>query len=238
MTAEARSDQGSAPLAGTRYVQADDLRRFVSAALTSAGARDADAELTAEVLVAADLAGVDSHGVARLRRYVTGLVDGTINAAADPSIVTDNGAVAVVDADNGLGQPALCFAVDLAVQRARQSGVAAVAVRASNHVGIAGWYSERAARAGMFAIATTNASPQVAPTGAAEPMFGTDPISYAVPAGPDPLCFDAATSIVPRGKLERLLREQRPMRSGWAIDPDGADSTDAAAVVSGLILQP
>lgn len=228
------NDPPATRLPGTRYATATEVRRFAADALHAVGARRADAELTAEVLVAADLAGVDSHGVARLRRYVTGLADGTISATAKPTVISETGAVAVVDAGNGLGQPALCFAVDLAAERARQTGVAVVTVRASNHIGIAGWYSERAARAGMFAIVTTNASPQVAPSGAAEPMFGTDPISYAVPAGANPLCFDAATSIVPRGKLERLHREQRSMRVGWAIGPDGTDSADIAAVVAGL----
>ncbi|MCG3754344.1 Ldh family oxidoreductase [Amycolatopsis sp. Poz14] len=215
-------------------VGAAELSAFAATALRATGASGHDADLTAEVLVAADLAGVDSHGVARLRRYVEGLREGTIDGLASPEVVRDHGAVAVVDAHNGLGQPALCFAMDLAVERARAQGVAAVAVRRSNHIGIAGWYTERAARAGMFAIATTNATPQVAPSGAGEPMFGTDPISYAVPSTDGPLCFDAATSIVPRGKLERLRREGRPMRPGWAVGPDGESATDIPAVVAGL----
>jgi LDH2 family malate/lactate/ureidoglycolate dehydrogenase len=210
------------------------LTDFVIEALTSVGAGEADAALTADVLVAADLAGVDSHGVARLRRYVEGLRNGTINGRARPRVEREHGGVSVVDAQNGLGQPALCFAVDLAVERAREHGVAAVAVRRSNHIGIAGWYTERAARSGTFAMVTTNATPQVAPTGAAEPMFGTDPVSYAVPTAGEPLCYDAATSIVPRGKLERLDREGKPMLPGWAVGPDGATSTDIPRVVAGL----
>jgi len=210
------------------------LATFAAEALAAVGARRADAELTAEVLAAADLAGVDSHGVARLRRYVEGLRDGTIDGAAQLETVRDHGGVAVLDAHNGLGQPALCFAVDLAVGRARSHGVACVLVRRSNHIGIAGWYTERAARSGMFALVTTNATPQVAPVGAAHPMFGTDPLSYAVPTTGEPICFDAATSIVPRGKLERLHRERRPMLPGWVLGPDGQTSTDIPSVVAGL----
>ncbi|MFG2985029.1 Ldh family oxidoreductase [Streptomyces sp. NPDC048258] len=210
------------------------LTDFVHDALVAAGARPADAELTAEVLVAADLAGVDSHGVARLRRYVEGLHRKTIDGGARPEIVREHGGVTVVDGHNGLGQPALCFAVDHAVEQARAHGVAAVAVRRSNHIGIAGWYAERAARRGAFAFVTTNATPQVAPAGAAEPMFGTDPVSYALPTTGEPICYDAATSIVPRGKLERLHREQQPMLPGWAVGPDGATSTDIPRVVAGL----
>ncbi|WP_055528990.1 Ldh family oxidoreductase [Streptomyces alboniger] len=210
------------------------LTDFVTQALVAAGARADDADLTADVLVAADLAGVDSHGVARLRRYVEGLHKGTIDKDARPEVVREDGGVSVVDAHNGLGQPALCFAVDHAVARAKEHGVAAVAVRRSNHIGIAGWYAERAARSGTFALVTTNATPQVAPAGAAEPMFGTDPVSYALPTPDEPLCYDAATSIVPRGKLERLHREGRPMLDGWAVGPDGASSTDIPRVVAGL----
>ncbi|NGO45619.1 Ldh family oxidoreductase [Streptomyces ureilyticus] len=215
-------------------VGSKSLTEFVVEALVSVGAAEADAEVTAEVLLAADLAGVDSHGVARLRRYVEGLRAGTINKGARPRVVREAGGVSVVDAENGLGQPALCLAVDLAVERAKEHGIAAVAVRRSNHIGIAGWYTERAARAGTLALVTTNATPQVAPSGAAEPMFGTDPVSYAVLTDGEPLCYDAATSIVPRGKLERLHREGRPMLPGWAVGPDGVTSTDIPLVVAGL----
>lgn len=217
------------------YVAQPALQQFASEALTAAGARRPDADLTAEVLVAADLAGVDSHGIARLRRYVTGLRNGTIDANAQLRLVRDQGAVLVVDAENGLGQPALAFAVDAAAERAHDHGIAAAAVRRSNHIGIAGWYAERAARSGHFALVTTNASPQVSPAGAAQAMFGTNPLSYAVPQHDgDPLCFDAATSIVPRGKLERLWRERRPMLPDWALDPHGEVTTDTQTVVKGL----
>src|SRR6266700_3157815 len=129
-------------LPGSSVVGRKHLTEFVIKALASAGAPAAQAALTAEVLVAADLAGVDSHGVARLRRYVEGLRNGTINGSAQPRIVDERGGVSVVDADNGLGQPALCFAVDLGTERAKEHGVAVVAVRRSNHIGIAGWYAE------------------------------------------------------------------------------------------------
>jgi LDH2 family malate/lactate/ureidoglycolate dehydrogenase/aspartate/methionine/tyrosine aminotransferase len=223
---------GGAP--GTATVGRKHLTEFVVEALASSGASQEHAALTAEVLVAADLAGVDSHGVARLRRYVEGLRCGTINGGARPRVIAEHGGVSVVDADNGLGQPALCLAVDLGIERARDLGVAAVAVRRSNHIGIAGWYAERAARAGSFALVTTNATPQVAPAGAVTPVFGTDPVSYAVPTTGDPLCYDGATSVVPRGKLERLYREGRPMLPGWAVTPDGVSAHDIARVIAGL----
>lgn len=211
-----------------------ELQEFATRALVAGGARVSDAELTAAVLVSADLSGVDSHGVARLRRYVEGLHSGDIDRSARPQIVVDAGGVCVVDAHNGLGQPALCMAVDTAVERAMVYGVGAVAVRRSNHIGIASWFAERAVQRGMFAFVTTNAVPQVAPVGTNEPMFGTDPICYAVPSDDGPICFDGATSTVSRGKLEQLDREGKPMLSGWALGPDGHCSTDIPRVVAGL----
>ncbi|MBQ0825163.1 Ldh family oxidoreductase [Streptomyces tagetis] len=211
------------------------LGAFVREAMSRAGSRPEDAEKVARVLVAADLNGVDSHGVARLRRYVEGIRDGTIAADATPTTVTDFPAGAVVDAGNGLGQPAMLHAVHLAVEKARATAVATVTVRRSNHFGIAGHYAALAAREGMLALVTTNASPQVAPTHGAEPMFGTNPLAIALPTHPTrPYLYDAATSAVPRGKLERLEREGRPMLPGWAVDPDGRTETDIPRLVKGL----
>lgn len=218
-----------------RLIEAAELTKFTTTALRAAGARQQDAAVTAEVLVAADLGGVESHGVARLRRYVEGVRNGDINRSAVPETIADVGSVCVLDAQNGLGQPALCRAVDLAVEKARRFSTAAVMVRRSNHMGIAGWFAERAARAGMFAMVSTNAVPQVAPMGTSEPMFGTNPFCYAVPTTDGTLCFDAASSAVSRGKLEQLDRLGEPMQSGWALRPDGAPSINAAETVTGLI---
>ncbi|MEV4439211.1 Ldh family oxidoreductase [Streptomyces sp. NPDC049577] len=227
---------GAGDLAPARLiVEAAELTRFTAASLRAAGASSADAAVTADVLVAADLAGVESHGVARLRRYVEGLKTGDINRDAVPEVVGDKGSVCVVDAHNGLGQPALCTAVDLAVGKAREYGTSAVMVRRSNHMGIAGWFAERAARAGMFAMVSTNAVPQVAPMGTSEPMFGTNPFCYAVPTAGGILCFDGATSVVSRGKLEQLDRTGKPMQTGWALGPDGRPSLDITGTVTGLI---
>lgn len=220
--------------AQARLVAATELTRFTTEALAASGACDDDAKLTADILVAADVSGVESHGVARLRRYVEGLRTGGINSGALPEIVSDKAGVCIVDAHNGLGQPALRVAVDLAIDRARIFGASVAMVRRSNHIGIAGWFTERAAKEGMFAVVTTNAVPQVAPMGTNEPMFGTDPISYALPTTNGTLCYDAATSVVSRGKLEQLDRTNKQMLLGWALGPDGRCTTDISRTVSGL----
>lgn len=134
----------------------EELTAFVGAALESAGARAEDADLTAQVLVAADAAGAGEHGVVRLGPCVRGLLDGSIDGGARPEIVHRYGAVTVVDAHHGLGQPTLAFAVDQALEQARDHGSAMVSVRRSRHVGATDWYSERAARVGAFGIITSS----------------------------------------------------------------------------------
>jgi LDH2 family malate/lactate/ureidoglycolate dehydrogenase len=211
------------------------LKAFVSACLTTVGVTEQDAAVVADVLVAADLRGVESHGVARLRRYVDGIRQGKIRAERSLSIVRENAATAVLDAGNGLGQPASVAAMELAIAKAGQVGLGAVAVRRSNHFGIAGYYAMLALEHGMVGIATTNASPQVTPTFGAEPMFGTNPIAVALPAGgPFPFVLDMATSVVPRGKLERLGREGEAIPEGWAIDAEGRPMTELGELVAGL----
>lgn len=211
------------------------LHDFTCRCLLAVGVPSKDAALVADVLTAADLRGVDSHGVARLRRYVDGVRDGKILPDARTTVLAETAATVALDAGHGLGQPASCQAVDMAIAKSVKTGIGMATVRRSNHFGIAGYYALRAARQGLFAIVGTNASPQVAPTHGATPMFGTNPLAVAFPTDADqPFVFDAATSVVPRGKLERLHREGREMRSGWAVDPNGESTTDIPKVVEGL----
>jgi L-2-hydroxycarboxylate dehydrogenase (NAD+) len=213
----------------------ESLHAFVVRCLQRVDVSEPDAVTVADVLVAADLRGVDSHGVARLRRYVDAVRQGKIDAHAETGVLADPPTTVALDGHNGLGQPVSCTAIDLAIEKALAAGLAIATVRRSNHFGIAGYYALRAARRGLFSIVGTNASPQVAPTNGASPMFGTNPIAVAFPTDPRrPFLLDAATSIVPRGKLERLDREGHPMSPGWAVDPYGQSTTDIPAVVSGL----
>lgn len=213
-------------------VRPGDLHAFAARCLSAVGVSDGDAATVADVLLAADLRGIDSHGCARLRRYVDGVRAGRIDAGARPTVVADAPAAAVIDAGNGLGQPAAVAAIDLAIAKASATGVGAVTVRRSNHFGIAGFYAERASRRGFGAFVTTNASPQVAPTHGVEAMFGTNPVAFSFPTDDErPFVFDAATSVVPRGRLERLSREGRARpEPGWVVGGDG----DLAELVSRL----
>jgi LDH2 family malate/lactate/ureidoglycolate dehydrogenase len=174
--------------------------------------------------------------VARLRRYVIGTRDGKIAPRERPRVVRETPATALVDAGNGLGQPAAIFAMELAVAKAEAVGVGVVAVRHTNHFGIAGYYATRPLERGLIGFATSNASPQVTPTHGAQPLFGTNPVAVALPCGDgEGFVLDMATSVVPRGKLERLRREGEEIPDDWAIDGDGRPISDLDSLISGLI---
>jgi LDH2 family malate/lactate/ureidoglycolate dehydrogenase len=203
--------------------------------LESVGVTEEDRETVADVLLAADLGGIDSHGCARLRRYVDGIDSGAINRRAEPTVVRELAATALLDADNGLGQPSAVAATRLAIEKARSCGAGVVSVRRSNHFGIAGYYASLAAREGLIGVVMTNASPQVAPTFGAEPMFGTNPLAIAMPSGaPADFLLDIATSTVGRGKLEVRHRQGEAIPEGWVIDTTGATRTDVAELIEGL----
>lgn len=213
----------------------DDLRLFTVRTMQAVNVSESDAEAVADVLICADLRGIDSHGIARLRRYVDGVRSGRIAACVQPVIRREGKATVAIDAGNGLGQPVSRMAMNVAIRKAFEFGLGMATVCRSNHFGIAGYYAQTALAHGLFAIVGTNASPQVAPTHGASPMFGTNPLAVAFPTGGDvPFVLDAATSVVSRGKLERLEREGRQAYPGCAIGPDGQPATDIAQLVGGL----
>ena len=217
-------------------VRREDLEAFVVRALARYGVPEAEGAITARVLVAADLRGIASHGVARLGRYLRGLQDGYIRPAVAFDIAEPAPALAAIDARNGIGQVVSDLAMDLAVRKARDHGVGIVTVRNSNHFGIAGYYALKAVAEGMVGMSLTNAAPLVVPTHGAEAVLGTNPIAFAAP-GPEgaPFVLDMATSVVPRGKLEVYDRSRRQMPIGWAVDETGYDSRNPAQVLRNMV---
>jgi L-2-hydroxycarboxylate dehydrogenase (NAD+) len=194
-----------------------------------------DAATTAEVLLSADLRGVDSHGFARFPRYVNGLRNGVMVPRAVMRIVTETAATAALDAENALGQVAGKRGMELAIQKAGAAGVGFVTVRNSNHYGIAGYYAMMALPHDMIGLSMTNSAPLVVPTFGRKAIFGTNPIAIAVPAGKGrPWVLDMATSVVPRGKLEVYNRLGKAMPLGWATDVSGEPTTDAAAALQSM----
>ena len=149
----------------------------------SAGMGEDDAILLADSLIVADLGGTHSHGVLRVPEYVKKMTTDGVNPVGRPYVVTDRGSVMVIDGDNAMGQIACTFAMQQVIARARDTGIAAAAIRGSNHCGACGYYAEMALEEDMIGIATTNALPTMAPEGGADPILGIDPLAVAIPAG-------------------------------------------------------
>jgi len=197
-----------------------------------------DAETVADNLVMADLRGVESHGVQRLKRYVDGIRSGGVNVHPDVKVVREGPSYALVDGDEGLGQVVGKFCMELAIEKALSGGIGVVTARNSNHYGIAGYYALMAAERGLLGISMTNSRPLVAPTGGVERFLGTSPIALGAPTGSVPFLLDMATSVVPIGKLEVYRRKGQPIPEGWAIDRDGNPATDVEKVFNGGALLP
>ncbi|GAA4470392.1 Ldh family oxidoreductase [Nemorincola caseinilytica] len=204
------------------------LSAFTKAIFIAIGCDDASAALATEVLLSADLRGIDSHGVARLSGYVRLWEAGRINATPHIRIVHETPSTAVIDGDAGLGLVVAPYAMEVAIRKAQTAGTGWVSVRNSNHFGIAGYHAMMALQHDMTGIAMTNASALVAPTFSIERMLGTNPIAVAIPAGTQPpFVADMATTTAANGKLEILQRKDAPAPLGWVQDKDGADTTDA-----------
>ncbi len=187
---------------------------------------DEDAILATQVLLSADLRGIDSHGVARLSGYVRLWKAGRINTRPVVKIVHETPSTATVDGDSGLGLVVAPKAMQIAISKAENCGSGWVSVRHSNHFGIAGYHAMLALEHDMIGMAMTNASPLVTPTFAKERMLGTNPIAVAIPAGEEPpFVADFATTTVANGKLEILQREGKMAPEGWIQDKNGKPST-------------
>ncbi len=203
------------------------LETFMRDVFVRLGVPAEDARICAEILITSDLRGIESHGIQRMRMYYDRIRQGTQFPVTQMEIVRESPTTAVVDGHHGMGQVIGFRSMEMAIQKARQYGMGAVAVRNSAHYGIAGYYPLMATQAGMIGMSFTNARPSIAPTFGVKPMLGTNPIAFGCPSDePFPFLYDAATSITQRGKLEVLARIHKPAPSGWVIDQDGNDLTD------------
>ena len=210
------------------------LKEFTENVFLQMGCPTADAQKAADVLISADLRGVDSHGVARLSSYVRLWEHDRINATPDIKLTHETPSTGVIDGDLGLGLVVAPVAMELAIKKAEQVGTGWVAVKNSNHYGIAGYHAMQALEHDMIGLTMTNASPLVVPTFAKERMLGTNPISVAFPAASEPpFVADFATTTAAYGKLEILQRKDAPVPLGWVQDPDGNPSRDCHAIAKG-----
>jgi LDH2 family malate/lactate/ureidoglycolate dehydrogenase len=217
-------------------VRAERLADFAGRIFQRVGVPPEDARIAADVLVAADLRGIESHGVARLRRlYVDRLRAGAAAPRPEVRVLRETPATALMDGGNGLGPPIAHRAMASAIEKAIHAGAGFVSVRNSNHFGIAGYYAMMALDRGCIGLCMTTANRWVVPTFGREAMLGTNPIAVAVPADREiPFVLDMATSIVSIGKLEVRDRLGQPIPAGWAADALGAPTTDPGPVLRGV----
>ena len=203
--------------------------------LEAVGVTPEDAAKTIDVLVDADMRGIESHGLVRLKLYVEHIVKGAMKPQSDIK-VTLNGATALVDGDNGVGQVVTMKALDTVLEIAKQYGIGCVAVRNSNHFGPAGYYTRKMAEKGYVGIITSMAGPTTAPFGGLDKLLGTNPFSVAFPAENQVFCADMATSAAAKGKVRIYSMKGQSIPLGWAMDKDGNDTTDPEAALKGILL--
>ena len=215
------------------------LKDFTKEVFMYFGIPEADATLAADVLALSDLRGIDSHGVARLHIYYEMLSGGRINPHPHLKIVREKPSTATVDGDNGLGLVVGPKANVIAMEKAEKVGSGWVSVCNTNHYGIAGYYVLQALERDLIGWAMTNTTKVVAPLWGRERMLGTNPIAIAFPGHEEPpIVIDFATSTAALGKVEIAQREKKPVPTGWCIDAEGKESTDADAIVKGGALLP
>ncbi|MEA2785580.1 MAG: hypothetical protein QOF71_1684 [Candidatus Eremiobacteraeota bacterium] len=212
---------------------------FIVRSLLAVGLTESDANDVGDVLVAADLRGVESHGIARLDMfYVRRIQAGVVNARPAYTALSDRPTQFALDAGNGLGHPAGIFAMRKTIEKAHESGLAFATVRNSNHYGIAAYYAMMALDHGMIGLSMTNSTHLAVPTFGRQKTQGTNPIAVAIPAnGHPPFVLDMATTGVTFGRLEVSERKGKPLKPGWAVDADGRETLDpTTAMTNGALL--
>lgn len=208
-----------------RIIQENTLRFFTENVFLKMGCSQTHAKLAADVLIQADLRGIDSHGVARLVGYVRLLEAGRINPQPNIRIIHETPSTAVVDGDKGLGLVVAPIAMEWALEKAEQVGTGWIAIKNSNHFGIAAYHAMKALERNMMGWAMTNASALVAPTFSKQRMLGTNPIAFVAPAGEEEdFVLDMATTTAANGKLEIASRQGQLIPEGWAITKEGTSS--------------
>lgn len=218
-----------------REVLRADIQKRAEEILTGLNVPAQDAACVLDAIMDAEISGVESHGLMRLKPYADRIRQGTINPAPDIR-TTVNGAAAHIDGGDGLGQVVMTRAVKTGLQLAREYGIGAVTVCRSSHFGTAAYYAGMMARAGCIGLAASVAGPSMAPFGGMDLLLGTNPFAIAFPGETGIFCGDMATSSAAKGKIRIYEKEGQSIPPGWALDQEGADTTDPGEALSGILL--
>jgi LDH2 family malate/lactate/ureidoglycolate dehydrogenase len=217
-------------------LQAEPLSRFANELLLAAGVSPEKADLVVRSLIAANLRGVDSHGLQLLPYYLEQIQMGNIRPAADGRVATENGACLTYDGEFGIGQWISRICCGHAIRLAREHGLGMAVARESNHFGAAAFWAQQISLDGCIGLVMCNASPLVAPWQGKEPRFGTNPIAMSVP-GPDSWLLDMATTTVALGKILNAQNHGRAsIPEGWAMDSEGVPTTSTETALAGLLM--
>lgn len=215
----------------------DELTLHASRALEAAGASPGAAKAAARALVAADAQGLSSHGVSRVPQYATFLRNGRTDPKAEPSIVHSKGGACLIDARSGMAYEACALAVQMAIERAGEFGIACAGVTNSNHFGAAAVHLGPVGQAGMVGLAFSNSPAAMPAWNGKTPLFGTNPIAAVFPRrDADALLIDLALSEAARGKIMVAAKEGKSIPLGWAVDSEGRPTTDAREALAGSML--
>ena len=214
-----------------------DLEKYITDIFTKAGASQEGAGMVSEVLTKAELRGITSHGVSRIPNYIERVELELVDPDPEIKIINETPITALMDGGFGLGQIVATKAMELAIKKAKKTGVGIVSVRKSHHYGIAAHYSEMAAKEGMIGFTCSNVTALMAPPGGASKAIGNNPLSFAFPAGKNfPIIFDMACSAVAQGKLIVADMNHKSIPEGWAVDVNGLPTTDPAEGLKGFLL--
>ena len=213
----------------------DKLRGVLTDVFVNVGLAEEDAVVVATNLVDSNLCGVDTHGIMRLVSYIERFENGTFSKENKIQIIREAPSTACIDAGGAIGILSGEKAMRIAMEKARQTGVAAVSVYNSGHFGAAGYFTRMAAKENMIGFACTNGLPAIAPWGGTRPYHGTNPFAVGVPSREDPIVLDMATSVVARGKVMLAKKEGKAIPEGWALDKNGCPTTDPTEALAGTM---
>ncbi|MBO4919337.1 MAG: Ldh family oxidoreductase [Erysipelotrichaceae bacterium] len=219
------------------YVPWELMGNFMIDVFKAYGVPEEDARICADVLLESDRRGIESHGCNRFKPiYIDRIVKGTLLPVTDLEIVKETPTTVVMDAHDGMGMVAAHAMMEKLIKKAKEYGMAGGAIRNSTHYGIAGYWSDMAAKEGLIGITGTNARPSIAPTFGVENMLGTNPLTFSLPTDEDfNFCLDCATSIVQRGKIEYYARIGKETPAGMIVTHDGTTVTDSAEILKMLV---
>lgn len=215
-------------------IKYESLHRFCSDVFQTYGFSGEESRQITDVLIQADLFGIESHGVSRIRKYIDLLESRVIRRDAKPEVIKETALSAVVDAHSAMGQLGAVAAMKLAIGKAKQQGIGMVQLRGGNHYGIAGYYALMAAKENLIGISMTNTVAIMVPTFGAKAMLGSNPIAFAMPTGKQPFLYDGATTVVTRGKLELYHKLDQPLKPGWTVDETGRESLQADKILDNI----